>query len=156
MSTTQKIRLQFHASIAAPRERVWRTMLEPDSYRRWTAAFMEGSYYEGSWERGAEIRFLAPGMGGMFARIAEHRAPEFVSIEHLGMIDAEGRVDRDSPAVRAWVPAYENYTLREPNPGLTELLVELDVTPDFEAMMKESWPKALALLKQDCEDGGAR
>jgi hypothetical protein len=29
-------------------------MLEPDTYRKWTEAFTEGSYYEGSWDKGAK------------------------------------------------------------------------------------------------------
>ncbi|HEX2013548.1 MAG TPA: DUF2784 family protein [Roseateles sp.] len=146
-----KMTLQFSITIQAPRERVWRTLLELPTYRQWTAAFAPGSTYEGSWEQGQSIRFLAPGAGGMVARIAANRAPEFVSIEHLGMVDAEGVEDRDSEAVRAWLPAFENYTLLAPAPGLTELRIDMDVTADYEQMMRELWPKALAALKVICE-----
>lgn len=51
-------KLRFAIKINSPEEKVWKTMLEPESYRKWTEAFTEGSYYEGSWQKGAKIRFL--------------------------------------------------------------------------------------------------
>lgn len=145
--------LQFSTRIAAPRERVWQLMLEPDSYREWTSAFMEGSRYEGSWEPGARIRFLAPSGEGMVAEIAENRRGAFVSIRHLGEIRQDGSEDLDSPAVRAWAPAYENYRFLDAGGGVTELQIEMDVMPPYEQFMLETWPKALAKLKALCERG---
>lgn len=142
-------RLHFSVVIAAPPAKVWSTMLEQESYREWTRAFCEGSYYEGSWERGARIRFLAPGGEGMVAEIAECRPHEYVSIRHLGVL-ANGVEDTTSETVRAWAPAYENYTL-EPVPEGTRLVIDQDVTAEYEAMMGEMWPKALARLKGMCE-----
>jgi uncharacterized protein YndB with AHSA1/START domain len=150
-ASSSKTQLHFAITIQAPREQVWRTLLAQETYRQWTAAFAPDSCYEGSWDEGAEIRFIAPGAGGMLARIAEARPPEFVSIEHLGMIDADGVIDRDSPAVRAWTPAFENYTLTALDAGTTELRVDQDISRDYEAMMQELWPKALAVLKTLCE-----
>jgi hypothetical protein len=102
----------FSVAIAASKRKVWNTMLEPDSYRAWTAAFGEGSYYEGSWNKGAKIRFLSPGGDGMTAEIAENRPFEFVSIRHRGIIK-NGVDDTESLAARAWASAFENYTFTE-------------------------------------------
>jgi len=143
--------LRFAIRIASPAARVWRTMLEPDTYREWTSAFCEGSYYEGSWEKGREIRFLAPNGEGMVATIAENRPHEFISIRHEGVISG-GVVDTDSAAVGAWAPAYENYTFRAAGEG-TEVVVDQDITSDYEQFMQEAWPKALARLKMLCEGG---
>ena len=143
---------QRHAiTIQAPREKVWKTMLEDATYRQWTSAFNEGgSYYEGSWDKGSEIRFLGPDpesgkLGGMFARIHDNRPHEFVSIEHLGIID-DGRVDTTSDAVKKWTPAFENYTFRDKDGG-TELIVETDTDEEYAPMFEELWPKALQQLK---------
>ena len=38
--------LTFSTTIDAPKEIVWRTMLEDETYREWTSAFQEGSYGE--------------------------------------------------------------------------------------------------------------
>ena len=35
-------RLTFSTTINAPKELVWRTMLEDETYRKWTSAFAEG------------------------------------------------------------------------------------------------------------------
>lgn len=142
-------RIQFTADIAAPPQRVYALMTGADSYGDWTAAFCEGSRYEGSWEPGARIRFLAPGGHGMVAEIAENRPGAFVSIRHLGLIH-DGVEDTDSPAARAWAPAYENYTFTA-TPGGTRLVVDQDVTADFEASLREAWPRALARLQAMCE-----
>ncbi|MCC6350660.1 MAG: SRPBCC domain-containing protein [Candidatus Eisenbacteria bacterium] len=146
---TPKKRIQFTTLIGARPEAVWNTMLGPGSYRDWTASFEEGSYYEGSFDQGGKIRFLTPGGRGMVARIATSRPPAYLSIEHLGFVQ-DGIEDTTSDAVRAWAPVFENYSFREVD-GATELVVELDVTADFEDYMQERWPKALVRLKELCE-----
>lgn len=104
--------LTFTVSIQAPRQLVWDTMLDPESYKTWTAAFCEGSYYVGSWDEGAKIQFLSPGGDGMTAVIAKSRRGEHVSIKHLGEV-SQGVEDTTSDKVRAWAPAYENYSFAD-------------------------------------------
>jgi uncharacterized protein YndB with AHSA1/START domain len=145
--------LHFSIDIRASRQTVWDTMLGRESYRLWTAEFAEGSYYEGSWEQGARVRFLVPSGHGMVAVIAEHRPQEFLSIKHLGYV-RDGVEDTDSEMVRSWAPAFENYSLSYA--GLsTHLAIDIDVTPEFEEYMTTVWPKALARLKRLCEDAAA-
>jgi uncharacterized protein YndB with AHSA1/START domain len=144
-------KLHFETLINAPRRDVWDTMLEPETYQKWTAEFMEGSYYEGSWEKGESIRFLGPDGSGMKAVIAENRPHEFVSIKHVGLI-TDGVEDTESEEVRSWAPAYENYTLSERDKS-TRVEVDIDVTPEYEEMMTETWPRALEKLKEISERG---
>jgi hypothetical protein len=142
-------KLHFTIAIDAPRAVVWKALLEPESFKVWTAAFAPGSYFEGSWEQGAAIRFLTPEGEGMVSRIAANRPHAFISIEHLGFIK-DGVEDTASPEIKAWAPAYENYTLREKD-GVTEFQVDMDVLPDFEEFMNRAWPEALERLKTICE-----
>jgi uncharacterized protein YndB with AHSA1/START domain len=142
-------KIRFSKSISAPRARVWETMIGPETYKQWTAAFCEGSYYEGSWEQGRPIRFLAPGGGGMIAEIAENRYLEFISIRHLGQIE-NGVEDTTSDKVKSWAPAYENYSFFEAGGG-TRLEVEMDTLEDWEQYMLDAWPKALEKLAALCE-----
>ena len=146
--------LTFQVDIQAPRQRVWQTMLDAEGYRAWTAAFCEGSTFEGSWDAGAAIRFLAPSGDGMIAEIAEHRPAEWVSIRHLGMIE-KGVADTTSDKVRAWAPAYENYHFQALPGNGCRVTVTLDTLPDYEAYMLDAYPKALALLKSGCEGTAA-
>jgi uncharacterized protein YndB with AHSA1/START domain len=147
-------RIQFESIIEAPVARVYALMIDPEAYKDWTSAFAEGSYFEGSWAQGQQIRFLSPSGDGMVAEIAENRTDEFISIRHLGMI-AQGVVDTDSEEVRAWAPAYENYSFQAVPQG-TRLVIDQDVFDEYVGYMNEAWPKALERLKALCEGRGAR
>lgn len=142
--------MHFSITINAPREKVWNTMLQQQTYRIWTAEFGEGSYYEGSWEQGEKIRFLGPGGTGMTSVIAENKPYQFISIKHLGIVK-NGIDDTESEEAKAWSHAYENYTFDERG-GRTELKVEMSAIPaESEQYMADTWPKALAKLKSLCE-----
>ena len=142
-------RLQFSVHINAAPKVVWETLIEPDTYRAWTAPFAAGSYFEGSWAKGEEIRFLSPDGGGMLAVIEENRPYEFISVRHLGEIK-DGVLDTASDAAKNWANAFENYTLKSVGTA-TELTVDMDVSPDMEEFMVSAWPKALARLRSLCE-----
>lgn len=145
-------RLQWSVDIAAPAATVYETLVGPETYTQWTSAFGDGLYFEGSWQKGGRIRFLTPGGHGVTSEIAENRPNEFLSIRHLGYIADDGVEDTSSEAIRAWAPAYENYTFTA-TPSGTRLTVDQDLTDEFESMV-ETWPKALAQLKALCETRG--
>ncbi|MGZ5374784.1 MAG: SRPBCC family protein [Aeromicrobium sp.] len=134
--------------IAAPVSKVYKTLIGPESYPQWTSAFGDGLYFEGSWQEGQRIRFLTPSGHGVISEIAENRPDEFISIRHLGYI-ANGVEDTSSEAIRAWAPAYENFTFTATPQG-TKLTVDQDMTDEFEGMV-ETWPQALEKLKTLCE-----
>jgi uncharacterized protein YndB with AHSA1/START domain len=148
-------KLNFSIVINAPKAKVWNTMLDDTTYRVWTEAFTPGSHYVGDWSKGSKILFLGPDpttgkMGGMVSRIKENRLHDYISIEHLGMVN-DGKEDTTSEAVKAWAGAHENYTFKE-KAGATELFVEMDSSGgEFEEMFKDMWPKALQKLKELAE-----
>ncbi len=138
------------AFIEAPVEKVWDTMLEDASYRKWTKVFNPGSYYKGNWEQGSKILFLGPNEdgtaeGGMVSRIKENRFHEFISIEHLGEVH-DGIEDTTSERVKKWAGALENYHF-EAKDGGAELTVEMDVQESEVEWMKTAWEKAILELK---------
>lgn len=135
--------LHYTITIAAPRQLVWDTMLGPETYKQWTAAFCEGSHYEGSWDKSSTMLFLSPSGEGMKAVIAENRPLEHLSIRHLACI--MGGKEESFPE-----PSFEKYTFREVDGG-TELLVDMDSLEQYEAMFQDMWPRSLALLKGLCE-----
>ena len=146
-------RIQFTAEVSAPTAVVWRHVTSPESYKIWTSAFAEGSHFKGSWEQGSKIQFLSPSGDGMVAEIAENRENEFMSIRHLGFI-ANGVEDTTSETVKAWAPAYENYTFLAVPAG-TKMVVDQDVSAEWEEYMNEAWPKALVLLKELSESSAS-
>lgn len=147
--------LHYETKINAPVKKVWHTMLDDKTYREWTTIFNpNGSYYEGTWDAGSDIRFLGPdengNLGGMVSKIIENREYEFVSIKHIGMI-MNGIEDTTSDEVKKWGDAYENYSFSEEN-GITTVKVDLNAEDDWEDMFNETWPKALENLKAIAEE----
>ncbi len=143
-------KLYFSVDIMAPIQKVWDILWADETYRKWTAAFSEGSYAESDWNEGSKILFLSPGGDGMLARIAEKREPHYMGFEHLGMI-LGGVEDTTSDKVKPWAGARENYTLSENN-GQTTVAVDIDITEEYKDMFTGMWPKALQSLKQLAED----
>lgn len=147
-------KLHFSLEISAPREKVWKIMLDEATYREWTKAFGENNYYKGDWNKGSSIQFLGVDAEsgiemGMTSRIAENRLHEFVSIEHLGIV-ANGVEDTTSENARQWSPAFENYTFIERD-GATEVQVDLDTPDEYADAFRGMWTDALQRLKTLCE-----
>ena len=147
-------RLHFAILVDAPKQKVWHTMLDDRTYREWTQAFNPGSYYKGDWNKGSKILFLGPDPetgkeGGMVSRIAESKRYEFVSIEHLGILQ-DGKEDTTSETARKWTPAFENYTFKERD-GATEVLVDVDVEDEHVEPFQQMWANALQKLKELAE-----
>lgn len=145
--------IKFTTVINAPRQKAWETMLEDKTYRQWTKAFYPGSYYEGSWEKGKEIRFLARdekgSLGGMYSRIKDNVRHQFISIEHLGIV-VNGKVDTTSEEVKQWAPSFENYTFSDEG-EMTRVTVEMQVEEKHKDMFDGMWRQALKELKGLCE-----
>ncbi len=142
--------LNFSIFINASKEKVWNTMLGDATYREWTKAFNETSYYEGDWSEGSKILFLGTDKdgnvdGGMSSRIAKNTQFEYVSIEHVGTI--ENGVEKPMEGGTA----FENYSFTEKDGG-TEVGIEMTNIPDsYMEMMNAMWPKALEALKELAE-----
>jgi hypothetical protein len=103
----------------------------------------------GDWNEEGKMLFLAPDetgeMSGMVSRIKENRPYEYISIEHIGIVQ-NGKEDTSSESVKEWAGALENYTFRETG-GKTEVLVDTDTEDEYKEMRQDMWPKALQKLK---------
>ncbi|SDK71194.1 Uncharacterized conserved protein YndB, AHSA1/START domain [Cryobacterium psychrotolerans] len=145
-------KLNFTVEVNAPVHTVWTTMLDDATYRQWTSPFnAAGSWYEGSWVLGSEIRFIGPdtdgSLGGMIATVIENKSDERVTLEYLGEIlrGVEYRDERSK-----FFGGRETYSYSESG-GVTTVRVDLDSEEDFSAMFREMWPLALDRLKAIAE-----
>lgn len=145
--------LHFEITIAAAPETVFQKMLQKPGYEQWTKVFSPSSTYEGNWEKGSKIRFLGTdeqgNTGGMVSRIRDLVPNQYVSIEHIGVVQGNNEVT-NGPEVDSWAGALENYTLIA-NVNQTVVKIEIDSTPEFQDYLSKTWPKALAELKKICE-----
>lgn len=138
---------QHRISINAPKEKVWKTLWDKNSYQQWTTAFSESSTVEtDNWKKGSKVLFLDGNNCGMVSQVDENIPNEFMSFRHLGEV-RDGVEDTTSEKVAPWAGATENYTLKEAN-GKTEVFVETDITEEFAEMFAGMWPKALNKLKE--------
>ena len=79
-------KLHFNIIIHASRDIVWNKMLNIDTYKLWTKAFCDTSYYDGNWNKGSSILFLDESGNGMKAIIADNIEYELISIKLLACI----------------------------------------------------------------------
>jgi len=141
--------------INATREEVWNAITQDAPYRRWTNAFHEGSYFIGGWNKGDSIHFVALNEAGkpegMVSEIAESKHPEYISVRHLGILTG-GEVDTTSDAALEWSPSYENYKLEKIDEENTRFHLDMDIQEEYYTMFENMWPKAMAMLKDVCEE----
>jgi uncharacterized protein YndB with AHSA1/START domain len=143
-------KLEYKISIDAPVQKVWNTMLSPDSYKEWTGVSWPGSVYEGSWKQGEDIRFVGPDGTGTLAHFTEVKPYQYIFAEHIAVLGKGGVEDRSSDVAKGWVGTLENYFFNENN-GKTELKVEIHSNPAWEKMFNDGWPGALNKLKEISE-----
>lgn len=152
---TMTERLRFETEIKANVEKVYTTMIDEVGYREWTSVFNPHSRFEGSWEKGADIKFI--GMdedgkeAGMFSRIKDNIRNEFISIQHLGILE-QGDTELTSKENVLWEDGLENYTFIA-NGDSTILIVDLDSPTEYKEYFENTWPLALNKLKEICEQG---
>ena len=149
-------KLQFKKEINAAAQKVYETMLglkDKDTYKGWTVAFNPPSDYEGSWAKGSKILFVGVDgngkKGGMVSQVVENQPGKLVSIRHYGFLDGDKEITTGEE-VEKWAGGHEIYMFKEKN-GSTDLTVELDSVEDHLDYFKNTYPKALELLKEICE-----
>ncbi len=150
-------KLHFAIVIDAPKEKVWDVMLGKDTYPQWADVFMPDTYFEGDWNEGSKIQFLAPNEAGKTSgaifRVKESKPYEFTSIENIGMVK-DGKEDTSSEEATMYAGALESYTFKDVD-GKTEVQVDLtpimDIPDDYKDMYKGMWHNALQKLKELAE-----
>lgn len=144
-------KVNYSTVIHAPKEKVWQVLWGQTTYPVWTEPFGSGSRVETDWEEGSRVLFLNSENEGMVSRIAKKDENEFMSFEHLGMVDKNGKEDMESEKVKSWAGSKEDYRLQEVD-GKTELLVELDLDDSHEDFFGDTFPRALQRVKELSED----
>lgn len=143
--------IEFKISIVGSKQKVWETMLHPTTYKEWVNAAWPGSFFEGEWKEGNNLRFISDDGSGTLATLIEHKPYDYSFAKHIAVLQPGGIEDRDSEVAKGWVGTTERYTFTEKK-DTTELKVVLTINPDWEKMFNDGWPKALAKLKEICEN----
>jgi len=139
-------KIHFSIDINATKEKVWDILWQDVSYRKWTAAFGEGSHViTDNWKTGSKILFLGNEDSGMVSKVAANKPNEFMSFMHLGEIK-NGIEDTTSEKIKEWQGSMEDYTLTEAD-GKTTLAVDMDINDTYKDYFVKTWPLALEKVK---------
>jgi hypothetical protein len=137
--------LSYEIEIEAIPERIWGVLWGDITYRQWTTAFTEGSFYEGTLEEGSIVKFFDPHNNGMYSRVEKNEPGKEIKFLHLGEI-YDG-----VEAPQEWGEATEAYILEETESGTT-LKCEIQTTAEFKTFFEENFPKALGIIKNLSEN----
>jgi hypothetical protein len=137
--------LHFDIQINAEATKVWTVLWDDFSFRQWTSAFTEGSFYQGNLEKGSIIKFLDPKNNGMYSKIVQLIPNEVITFLHLGEIYEGVETPRD------WGDATEKYILKE-DENTTHLFVEIATSEEFKSFFEEKFPVALSNVKNLSEN----
>ncbi len=137
--------LSFEVKIGATPEKVWSILWNDISYRQWTTAFTEGSFYEGTLEEGSIVKFFDPKNNGMYSRVEKNIPNQEMKFLHLGEIYDGIEAPQD------WGEATESYILEETETGTT-LKSVIQTPSEFKSFFEEKFPKALGIIKNLSEN----
>ncbi len=143
--------LHFSIDIHAGKQKVWETMLQPDTYKIWTNAAWPGSRYDGEWKQGARIKFMGEEDAGTLALIEVCNPYDYLFARHVALINSDGSLDTSSEMAKEWTGAKEAYQFSEAD-GITSLKVFIETNEKWANMFEEGWPVALQKLKELCEN----
>jgi uncharacterized protein YndB with AHSA1/START domain len=144
-------KLEFSITIDASPEQVWDIIIGKDTYSQWTAPFAEGSSVDTDWKKGSKAVFLDGKGHGMVSEIVESIPGKFLSIHHLGEVK-NGVEDPTTYQGEEWGDALEDYILEEVD-GKTIWRVMMDMNEEYVKYMEDTWPAALAKVKELAEKG---
>jgi uncharacterized protein YndB with AHSA1/START domain len=142
--------LHFSVEIAASPEKVWHILWNDTTYPMWTSVFSEGSRAVTTWEKGSRVLFVNADNEGMVSEVADNVPFEFMSFRHLGMV-TKGVEEIGNTETNAWYGAMENYTLKQSGKHTT-VQIDIDITDEHKQYFLDTWPKALAKLKELAEE----
>ena len=142
--------LEYKIHINAAKQKVWETMIQPDTYKEWTNASWPGSYYEGKWEQGEKIKFISNDDSGTLVIIEELNPYDYISAKHIAILLKGGKEDYDSDAAKGWIGTFESYIFNEHN-GATDLTAGIVTNLQWQKMFDDDFPNALKKLKEICE-----
>lgn len=147
-------KLHFEIRIEADVEKVYSTMLDKKHFAEWTKVFNPTSYYEGSWKKGSKILFLCRNnegkTDGMVGSIQENIPNKYVSIKYIGFVK-NGEEITSGPEIKGWADSSESYSFNFSD-GVTTVCVDMETNKAYVNYFNETYPKALNILKELCEE----
>jgi uncharacterized protein YndB with AHSA1/START domain len=139
--------MQFLIEIHAPKQKVWDTLWQDETFRQWASIIDPGTYMTGDLVQGNEVQFISAENGyGVTSLVDKVTVGEFLVLKHSADTQDTGKRERADE----WTGGQERYELVE-NDGITTLTATFDVPLEMKEYFQASYPKALEMVKQLAE-----
>lgn len=139
--------MQFSIKINAPKEKVWETLWQDETFREWSGLIDPGTYMKGELKQGGEVEFISAENGYGVTSLVEKVVPgEYLLLRHSADTQDSGERQRE----KEWTGGAESYTLAE-NDGTTTLTTVFDMPAKMEEHFNAHYPEALAKIKELAE-----
>jgi len=140
--------LEYSIEIKATPEKIWNTLWDDTTYRKWVSVFHEGSYYVTDWKKGSSVQFLNLDGNGVYGLIHENIPYQYLSIHHLGEVKNHINLPIEDSN---YSDVFENYTLSEIDNYTYKLVVQLTNFEAYQTYFDQTFPLALAKVKELAE-----
>lgn len=140
--------------IKATKEAIWAAIVNGNKYQAWTADFHEGSRFEGFWQKGARLKFLANDENsepmGMISEVMVYDHLKDLAVKPVAFLGG-GVEDYTSEELQKWTPTLESYHIETISEGVERFTVTQTIPEEYFDMLNDRWTPALLKLKEVCE-----
>jgi len=140
--------LEYSIEIKATPEKIWNTLWDDTTYRKWVSVFHEGTYYVTDWKKGSSVQFLNLDGNGVYGLIHENIPYQFLSIHHLG--EVKNHINQPIEDSN-YSDVFENYTLLEIDNNTYKLVIQLTNFEAYQSYFDQTFPLALDKVKELAE-----
>lgn len=138
--------MEFTIEINAARAKVWDTLWRDETFRSWAGIIDPGTYIDGELKQGNEVQFISGNGYGVTSLVEKLVPGESLILRHRADTQGSGQQDRE----KQWTGGIESYRLEEQGGG-TLLKVAFDVPPELEQYFRDTYPKAMQMIKSLAE-----
>lgn len=139
--------MQFTIEIHAPKQHVWDTLWQDETFREWAGVIDTGTYMVGELKEGGEVQYISAENGYGVTSLVEKLVPgEFVLLRHSADTQESGAHERK----QEWTGGKESYALTEKG-DTTILTITSDVPLELEEYFEINYPKALERVRELAE-----
>lgn len=135
-------KMQFLIEINAPKEKVWDTLWQDETFREWAGIIDPGTYMVGELKEGNEVQYISGNGYGVTSLVEKLVEGEFLLLKHSADTQDVGTRERE----KEWTGGEESYSLAEKD-GVMTLTAAFDVPLEMEEYFKVNYPKALERVK---------
>ena len=145
-----RITIKKEIDINAPKDKVWKVLLEDATFRVWGAEFSPGTFAISDWQVGSKVTFQDASNSGLVGKIVEHVPNEVITMQYYAELQ-DNREVYDTPDAEAIKGGIETYHVSEKD-GVTHLTIAADMSMRMAELMEDSWDRAILKIKELSEN----